>query len=52
VPVRVRVKLKSLTSGRELVVLLAVINTGFVSESPNIVVPAHLVERLRIVLWI
>jgi len=45
--VRIKVKIKSLTSGRELVVS-AVVNTGFVSESADIIVPASLAERLGI----
>jgi len=47
-PVSVKLLLKSLTTGRELVVK-GYVNTGFMADSPDIAIPVPVAERLG--LW-
>ena len=47
-PVRIRLAISSISSGIELVVK-ALVNTGFTSETPDIAIPISIAERLG--LW-
>ena len=45
VPVRLRVEIERARS-REVIVLIALVNTGFTSEEPDILVPASVARAL------
>lgn len=47
-PVRVRLLLRSVGSGREVVVVRGIVNTGIMSDFPDIALPVSVAEELNL----